>query len=619
MSALQTILLGLPLLWLLRRILFPYLWKDLGFFYRGLRYVRFVEQSLKHKPPIVVLDIFLNQVAIRPQKKFIYYQDQTYTYKDIDLKSNQLAWSLKQYTKLKQGDCVSLFLGNEPAFIWIWLGLAKIGCPMACLNYNIRSKSFLHCFRSSGGKVLIAAPELKKAVEELLPTLIEEGVQVFYMSRESSTKGVDSLLDKVDAASDKPVPRSYRSDVSPQSPAVYIYTSGTTGLPKAAIISQARLMISSSLSTLSGLTSKDILYIPLPLYHSAGLLIGVRGCIQQGASLVLRNKFSVTQFWDDCRKYNVTAFQYIGEILRYLCNTPKKDNDKDHCVQLALGNGLRSDVWKEFIHRFGNIRIFEFYAATEGNIMFCNYTEKVGAIGRSSFLMRKVRPFELIKYDVEKEESIRDSSGHCIRAAKGETGLLIGKITRKSPFIGYAGDKSQTEKKKLKDVFEKGDLYFNSGDLLMIDKEGFIYFQDRVGDTFRWKGENVATTEVADIVGMTDFIEESNAFGVSVPYHEGRIGMVAIKLKEGREFDGEKLYTKVLDYLPNYARPRFVRIQDTLEVTATFKQRKVGLVSDGFNPVIVKDPLYFLDENEKRYRPMDINIYNAIIDRTLKL
>ncbi|KAE8617465.1 hypothetical protein XENTR_v10009083 [Xenopus tropicalis] len=617
MSVLQTFFLGLPILLLLRRIFLPYLWQDLRFAFQVFRYVRFVERCIKNSR--TVLDIFLHQVSIRPDKNFILFQDQAYTFKEVDLKSNQIAWALNKHAKVKQGDCVALFLGNEPAYIWIWIGLCKLGCSMACLNYNIRLKSFLHCFRSSGAKVLIAAPELRNAVEEVLPTLKEQNVQIFYLSRESATDGVDSLLDKVEAASDNPVPKSYRSEVNAKSTALYIYTSGTTGLPKAAIVNHGRLLMSSSLSTLAGVTSTDVVYIPLPLYHSAGMMIGVRGCIQKGACCVLRSKFSASQFWDDCRKYNVTVVQYIGEIFRYLCNTPKKDNDKNHRVRLALGNGIRPDVWKEFVHRFGNIKIFEFYAATESNAVFFNYTGKVGAMGRSSFLQKLLRPYGLVKYDVEKDEIVRDASGHCISVKTGETGLLIAKINTVAPFTGYAGDKAQTEKKKLQNVFKNGDLYFNTGDLVMTDKEGFIYFQDRVGDTFRWKGENVATTEVADIVGMADFIEEANVYGVSVPYHEGRIGMVSIKLKEGKEFDGRKLYSTIADLLPTYARPRFVRIQDEMDITGTFKQRKVALVKDGFNPLTIKDALYFLDDSKKTYKPMDIHIYNAIQQNELKL
>ncbi|KAM4676635.1 long-chain fatty acid transport protein 2-like [Discoglossus pictus] len=619
MSALQIALLGIPLLWLLKRIFVPYLWHDIYFFIRAFRYFAKMERYSQKSPPFFLLDIFLKQVSVRPHQTLMIYQDQAYTYKEIDLKSNQLAWALKKNTQLKQGDCVGIFMSNEPAYLWIWLGLEKLGCSTACLNYNIRSKSFLHCFRSSGAKVLIAAPELKNAVEEVLPILTEEEVLVFYMSRESPTNGVDSLLDKVEAASDQPIPKSNRSNVIRTSPSLYIYTSGTTGLPKAAIVSQSRLLISSSLSTLSGITSKDIVYITLPLYHSAALMIGVRGCIDKGATFVLRSKFSASQFWNDCRKYNVTAFQYIGELLRYLCNTPKKDNDQDHCVKIAIGNGARPDVWNEFVHRFGDIKICEFYAATESSAAFINYTGKIGAIGRNNFLQKLVRPYELIKYDVEKDEPVRNSLGHCIRVSKGETGLLIAKITKLAPFAGYAGDGSQTEKKKLRNVFKDGDLYFNSGDLLMIDKEGFVYFQDRVGDTFRWKGENVATTEVADIVAMADFVEESNAFGVSVPNTEGRIGMVSIRLKEGKGFNGSKLYAIVADYLPSYARPRFVRIQTEMDITATFKQRKVGLVNDGFNPLVIKDPLYFLDDNEKTFKPLDLEIYNAILSSKLKL
>ncbi|KAE8617467.1 hypothetical protein XENTR_v10009083 [Xenopus tropicalis] len=422
MSVLQTFFLGLPILLLLRRIFLPYLWQDLRFAFQVFRYVRFVERCIKNSR--TVLDIFLHQVSIRPDKNFILFQDQAYTFKEVDLKSNQIAWALNKHAKVKQGDCVALFLGNEPAYIWIWIGLCKLGCSMACLNYNIRLKSFLHCFRSSGAKVLIAAPELRNAVEEVLPTLKEQNVQIFYLSRESATDGVDSLLDKVEAASDNPVPKSYRSEVNAKSTALYIYTSGTTGLPKAAIVNHGRLLMSSSLSTLAGVTSTDVVYIPLPLYHSAGMMIGVRGCIQKGACCVLRSKFSASQFWDDCRKYNVTVVQYIGEIFRYLCNTPKKDNDKNHRVRLALGNGIRPDVWKEFVHRFGNIKIFEFYAATESNAVFFNYTGKVGAMGRSSFLQKLLRPYGLVKYDVEKDEIVRDASGHCISVKTGRSEMI---------------------------------------------------------------------------------------------------------------------------------------------------------------------------------------------------
>ncbi|XP_069621862.1 long-chain fatty acid transport protein 2-like isoform X1 [Ranitomeya imitator] len=605
--------------YIIRKIFSPYLWEDLKFFLKTVYCVKKMEMAVRHCSAPGVLDVFLQHVSTRPHKTFILYEDQAYSYRDIDLKSNQAAWTLHQYGSQKKDNCVAVFMANEPAFIWLWLALSKLGWPMACLNYNIRAKSFLHCFQCSGAKILIAAPEFKDAIEDVLPALIEDGVQVFYLSKDSPTEGVPSLLDKIDAASEEPIPESYRSSVKPSSPVLYIYTSGTTGLPKAAMINQKRVFRCGLVSMISGLTSEDVVYLTLPLYHTAGLLVGLRGCIQTGATCAIRKKFSASQFWDDCRKYNVTVFQYIGEILRYLCNTRKKDNDKDHCVRFALGNGVRPEVLKEFNDRFGKIRITEVYGATESNVFFLNYSKNECAVGRYNCFLKLIEPFEVVKFDVEKNEVIRDSAGRCIRVPRGETGLLIGRHLTSNSIVAYAGDRSQTENKILHNVLEKGDTYFNTGDLIMVDKEGFIFFQDRVGDTFRWKGENVATTEVENFVSMLDFIEVANVFGVTVPHHEGRIGMVSIKLKDGKMFDGDAMFSQVTEHLPNYARPRFVRIQDALPVTGTYKQYKMGLVNDGFNLTCIKDPLYFLDDTNRTYRPLDLKIYNDILGQKIKL
>ncbi|XP_006831728.1 PREDICTED: very long-chain acyl-CoA synthetase-like isoform X1 [Chrysochloris asiatica] len=619
LPAVYTALAGLLLLPLLVHFCYPYFFKDLAFFLRVARMARRVRSYGQQRPVRTILDIFLEKARKTPHKPFILFRDETLTYAQVDRRSNQVARALHDHVGLRQGDCVALFMGNEPAYVWLWLGLAKLGCAMSCLNYNIRAKSLLHCFQCCGAKVLLTSPELQAAVEEVLPSLKKDGVSVYYVSRTSNTDGIDPFLDKVDEVSTEPTPESWRSEVAFSSPALYIYTSGTTGLPKAAVINHQRLWHGVSLTTTIGIKEDDVIYTALPLYHLAALVIGVCGSIIKGATLALRTKFSASQFWDDCRKYNVTVIQYIGELLRYLCNSPQKPNDCDHKVRLAIGNGLRGDVWRKFVKRFGDIHIYEFYSTTEGNIGFVNYTRKVGAIGRKNYLHRKVVSYELIKYDVAKDEPVRDETGYCIKVPKGEVGLLVCRITRLTPFSGYAGGKTQTEKKQLRDVFEKGDLYFNSGDLLMIDHDNFIYFQDRVGDTFRWKGENVATTEVADTVGLVDFVQEVNVYGVPVPGHEGRIGMASIKIKEDCEFDGKKLFKHIADYLPSYARPRFLRIQDTIEITGTFKHRKVTLVEEGFNPAVIKDSLYFLDDQAKMYVPMTEDIYKAINEKTLKL
>uniref|UniRef100_A0A8C8SVN3 long-chain-fatty-acid--CoA ligase n=1 Tax=Pelusios castaneus TaxID=367368 RepID=A0A8C8SVN3_9SAUR len=560
-SLLYTALGGLLLLLPLLRLACPYLLRDLRFFLVVAREAREARNWAARSPPHTLVEIFREQAARAPRKPLLLFREEVHTYGQVDKRSSQVARALREHAGLQQGDCLALFMGNEPAYLWIWLGSAKLGCTLACLNSNIRAQSLLHCFRCVGAKVLLAAADLKEAVEEILPTLKEENVRVFYLSRTSDTEGVDSFIDKMEAVSDEPIPQSWRSKVTSDTPALYIFTSGTTGLPKAAVITHRRMLKVNIFFTASDVTSEDVMYIALPLYHSSGLLIGVNGCIMKGATIALRSKFSASQFWDDCRKYNVTVIQYIGELLRYLCNMPKKDSDGNHNIRVAIGNGVRADVWREFIRRFGNIRIVEFYAATEGNVSFLNYTGKIGAVGRVNYFHKKIVSYELIRYDTEEDKPVRDENGYCIRVPKGEPGLLICKITSLSPFVGYAGARSQTEKKKLTDVFQKGDSYFNSGDLLIVDKDNFIYFHDRVGDTFRWKGENVSTTEVADILGLIDSVQEVTVYGVSVPGHEGRIGMAAIQLTEGSEFNGDKLYRHVVNYLPNYARPRFLRIQ----------------------------------------------------------
>uniref|UniRef100_A0A8P4G8J6 long-chain-fatty-acid--CoA ligase n=1 Tax=Dicentrarchus labrax TaxID=13489 RepID=A0A8P4G8J6_DICLA len=562
---LYSALAGLAFLAFLLYLRNPYFLKDLNYTVTAIKIAMQLRKFKKQKPFYSILDRFLDKVARHPQKKFILFEDSSYTYSQADKESNRVARALSTHAKLKEGDTVALFLGNEPQFVWVWLALTKLGCTASLLNYNIRSKSLLHCFSCCEAKVLVAGADLRDAVEEVLPTLNQQGVRVFILSEECDGEGIESLSDKVQQASDQPLSPELRANINIKSPALYIYTSGTTGL-----------------------------------------------------TIVLRRKFSASQFWNDCRKYNVTVIQYIGEIMRYLCNAPKRDNDRDHKVRLALGNGIRADIWADFLQRFGDIRICECYGATEGNIGFVNYVGKVGAIGREHFLHKMGCPYALIRYDTEKEEPVRNSKGFCIEVPRGETGLLVAKIGERTPFSGYAKNKQQTEKKKLRDVFVKGDFYFNSGDLLKIDNEGFVFFQDRIGDTFRWKGENVATTEVADHLLMVDCVEEANVYGVKVPGHEGRIGMASLKLKENMDFDGKTTYQHVKNYLPSYARPRFIRIQDALVVTGTFKQMKGKLAEDGFNPAVIKDPLFYLEDN-KGYVPMTQEIFNSIAEGRVRL
>uniref|UniRef100_A0A3Q3WWK9 long-chain-fatty-acid--CoA ligase n=1 Tax=Mola mola TaxID=94237 RepID=A0A3Q3WWK9_MOLML len=582
----------------------PHFFQDVQHVHNKLKARRRVQKYARTN--YTILDRFLEVVKAQPHKPFLRFKDETFTYQDADELSNKAARVFLQSGRVREGDTVALFLGNEPTYLWLWLALMKIGCTAAFLNHNIRSKSLLHCFSRCGARALVAAAG-----------------QMWCRSYYQEVQILNVCLTPFSAfplsprcSSPWPLPPTPPRGHQP----VYIYTSGTTGLPKAAEVTHAKLWYLVLLLSVSSLKSNDVIYTTLPLYHTAGFL-GVISAIEMGLTVALRSKFSATQFWDDCRKYDVTVVQYIGEILRYLCNTPKKPNDRSHKVRLAVGNGIRAEVWRDFISRFGNIQIKEFYGATEGNFALLNYTGKIGAIGRDTFLHKWYFPYSLIKYDVDQETPLRGSAGFCDQPLlpTGEPGLLVCEISPDAPFSGYVRDLQQTEKKKLHNVHKKGDVYFNTGDVLSIDEDGFFYFQDRVGDTFRWKGENVSTAEVADILTLINCIKEATVYGVRVPGLEGRAGMAAITLKEGQRFDSVGVFKHVEQYLPTYARPRFIRIQSSLDVTGTFKYVKVSLVEEGFNPRQITELLYFLDEKVRDYVPLTLDVFNSISSGKIKI
>ncbi|XP_043916743.1 long-chain fatty acid transport protein 6-like [Protopterus annectens] len=610
---------GLIALIVAQRHLKPYLWTDLRL---GLKLIKIglrMECFKRFGGVFTLLDKFLYQARVQPNKPFIIFEGDVYTYRDVDIRSNKIARVFLKHEVLKKGDTVAMLMSNEPDFVCVWLGLLKLGCSVAFLNSNIRSKSLLHCFNSCSSKLLVVGADMLGPLEDIFPSLQEDNINIWVMGKSCSLPNVNYLSHHLEAASDDPIPTSFYAVKDLKSVAMYIFTSGTTGLPKAAVISELQAIKGCIGLWAFGATKDDIVYTTLPLYHSAASLIGVGGCIELGATCVLKKKFSASQFWNDCRKYNITIFQYIGELCRYLCNQPKVEGEKNHKVRLAVGNGIRSDIWKEFIDRFGDIKMCELYGATEGNISFINYTGQIGAVGRANILHKMIFPFELIKYDIQKDEPIRNAKGWCEPVKKGETGLLISQVNNKNPFFGYAGSKKLTERKLLCNVFKEGDVYFNTGDLMMQDQYDFLYFRDRIGDTFRWKGENVATTEVADTIGALDSVKEVTVYGVIVPGHEGRTGMAAVILKPDHRLDEKKLYEHVVANLPGYACPRFVRILKAIEITGTFKQQKFKLVEEGFNPSVISDPLYYFDAAQKSYVPMTNEMYDRILNNHLKL
>ncbi|XP_037230280.1 long-chain fatty acid transport protein 6-like isoform X3 [Falco biarmicus] len=544
---------GIISLHLIQKLLFPYFWADLRYLMKVLMCGLRLEMYRLQGKIVTVLDKFVKLAEKQPHKPFLIYEGKVHTYRDVDRRSNRVAQVFLHHGALKKGDTVALLMGNEPDFIHVWFGLAKLGCVVAFLNFNVRSRSLLHCVMSCEPKILVVGADLLGTLEEILPNL-QKDISVWIMTKDSAFPSVHTLLDKIEAASEDPVPVNQRSADNLKSSALYIFTSGTTGLPKAAVISHMQVLKGAAGLWAFGAAAEDIIYVTLPLYHSAASLLGIGGCIELGATCVLKKKFSASQFWSDCKKYNVTVIQYIGELCRYLCSQP---------------------------------------------VLFF--------------------PFDLIKYDFQKDEPIRNKHGWCEKVKKGEAGLLISKVNAKNPFFGYAGNKKHTEKKLLSGVFKKGDLYFNTGDLMVQDHENFLYFWDRIGDTFRWKGENVATTEVSDVIVMLDFIQEANVYGVSVPDHEGKAGMASLILKQNTSLDLEQMYKQVVTYLPSYACPLFLRVQEKMESTGTFKQQKFRLVDEGFNPSTITDPLYFLDKSKKAYVLLTKEVYEMILSGKMKL
>uniref|UniRef100_A0A672M5V7 long-chain-fatty-acid--CoA ligase n=1 Tax=Sinocyclocheilus grahami TaxID=75366 RepID=A0A672M5V7_SINGR len=564
LSWVAALLTGILSAHLAQRLCLPHFWKDALFLMRVIRYGARLEIYRRSSRVVTVVDRFVQQAQRIPDKAFLIYEGVAYTYGELEERSNRVARVFGD--AVKEGDTVALLMSNEPDFLSVWFGFCKLGCAVAFLNTNIRSRSLLHCFRCCGAELLVVGADLLETLEDILPSLQEDGITVWCMTQESPRPGVHSLLDQMEEASQEPVAAERRSVRCLRSPTLYIFTSGTTG-----------------------------------------------------ATCVLKKKFSASQFWHDCRKHNVTIFQYIGEMCRYLCNQPMAENEKDHRVLMGVGNGLRQDVWREFHRRFGDIRMCEIYGSTEGNLCFMNHIGKIGAVGRSNFFYKLIFKYDLVKYDLVREEPMRDHSGFCQHVQKGETGLLLSKICSQSPFFGYAGSKQLTEKKILRDVFVTGDAYFNTGDLMAEDEDDFICFRDRVGDTFRWKGENVATTEVTEILGLVDFIQEANVYGVQVPGIEGRAGMAAVIVRPECTFDGKKLFSHVLRELPSYARPLFIRLQESLEMTSTFKQQKFALVESGFDPCSISQPLFFLDCSEKSYVPLTSSVYDSIVSGQRKV
>ncbi|KJE97119.1 solute carrier family 27 [Capsaspora owczarzaki ATCC 30864] len=580
-----------------------------------------------------------------------------FTFRDLDVLSNRVAnYALAQ--GIKKGDVVALFMESRPEFVAMWLGLAKIGAVTAFINFNLKGASLTHSIAIAHAKAVIFSSELSDTLAEVYPGLSKAialaaattaglpadkappAVRLPLFSfgeargavTEFSPFRVDQfIMSENSTVSSAPPPRPARTfhDVL-----LYIYTSGTTGLPKAALIKHDRFFyMAYSLALLFRITEHDRVYCTLPLYHSAGGIAGIGQALVNGATVVVRSKFSASRFWDDCIKFECTVIQYIGELCRFLLSTPPCDAEQQHRVRLAVGNGIRPDVWREFQTRFRIPQIGEFYGSTEGNANLVNTENREGAIGFNSIILPNVYPVKVIRYDMQNDCPVRDpKTGLCIVCKPGEIGELVGRIVSNRPlrqFDGYVGAAAASRERKLaRDVMAKGDCFFRTGDLLLMDDEGYLYFKDRVGDTFRWKGENVSTTEVEEAVRECLGQDCSvSVYGVEVAQNPGRAGMAAISFESTQDADESanshkspkqppqtQLTTSQLDMLlkgvnarlPVYARPLFLRVVAEHDMTGTFKLKKSDLQKQGFDPKeTAGDVCYFMSPSAKQFVKVD--------------
>jgi fatty-acyl-CoA synthase len=536
------------------------------------------------------------------------------SYRALADRSAQYArWAIEQ--RLAKGEAVGLLMPNRPEYMAIWLGITRVGGVVALLNTNLAGPALAHCINIAAPRHLIVAAELADRLTAVRQDLASAPTIWVHGAGQGDFPRIDDEIERYGGHTLSMLPRVEHRPVTIDDCALYIYTSGTTGLPKAANVSHARVMQWSHwFAGLMDTRPSDRMYNCLPMYHSVGGVLATGAVLVGGGSVVIRRTFSAHQFWRDVVRWDCTLFQYIGELCRYLLHTEPRPHEKNHRIRMCCGNGLRADVWDDFKERFRIPRILEFYAATEGNVSLVNVEGRPGAIGRVPPFLAHRFPATLVQYDADTDAPVRDARGFCVRCAPNEAGEAIGRLLKDrsnvgSRFEGYTNEEA-SERKILRDVFEPGDAWVRTGDLMRRDEHGYFYFVDRIGDTFRWKGENVATSEVSAAICGFPGIKEANVYGVAMPGADGRAGMATIVSDDG--LDLAALRTHLADRLPEYAHPVFLRVRDDLEVTATFKHTKNALVRDGYDPVAIGDALYFNDRERQAFVRLDKPLYDRI-------
>ena len=595
------------------------MFKKIKEFFRVLGELKYIIPLLKYKFPNPddnesLAHSFEKTVEEFGNNNFIFFEDESWSYSETNKAANSLANKLIE-DGVTHSDRVVLFMENRPDFIISILALNKIGAIGVLINTSLTGKPLIHCINSSDSKKCIVGAELAASLEAVLDEInIKDKEDIYWVEdgdRFICPEWALSLKPLLDDSKDENL--AITNMVTAKDTAFYIFTSGTTGVPKAALFPNSKIIAASINISKGGyrINDSDCMYNCLPLYHSTGLMLGLCACVQVGAATFIRRKFSASAFWKEAKQFNTTAFVYVGELCRYLSFQDPSEEEKDNPISSMVGNGLRPDLWDCFRNRFNVERIIEIYGASEGNALFMNLLNKDETIGMTN---ARVALFE---YDVAEDKLVRDTESKFIEVDEGQPGLLLVEIGPDAIYNGYT-DKKASEEKVISNVFEEGDRWFNTGDLVKTMNVGFslgrthYQFVDRVGDTFRWKSENVSTNEVAEILNAFDQVNMANVFGVKVPQSEGRAGMVAFNCNLD-DFKWNEFAEFVSIKLPSYAQPVFVRIIEELETTGTFKLKKNDLREEAYHLDKVKgDKVYIKKPGENIYSLLDEDYYNVI-------
>ncbi|MDH4247807.1 MAG: long-chain-acyl-CoA synthetase [Deltaproteobacteria bacterium] len=552
------------------------------------------------------------KAAAQGEAPFLKFEGEVISYSEFNRRANRRA-HLFHSLGVRKGDVVAVMMENRPEILETVVGLAKLGAVAGLINTNLKAAQLTHCLNISQAEKLVLGRECLSAFKEVQSGLERIKVDQVYQDTRWREGGMDltGAKDLNALVAHQPTGNPTAPPMNSKDVAILIYTSGTTGMPKAARINHYRWYTAGLVFGFYALqlSPKDTLFCPLPLYHSNGILIAMSSALINGAAFAITRTFSASRFWEEVTKSGATSFIYIGEVLRYLMHQPPGAFDKAHTVTRITGNGLRPDIWPGFVQRFGIRAIREFYSSTEGNTATVNLNEKVGSVGK--MVLKLSDNTILVRYDLDKANYVQGPDGFYLGCQPGEVGELLARISPLTPFYGYTSTKD-TESKIFRNVFKKGDSYFKTGDLMKKDAEGDYFFVDRMGDTYRWKGENVSTQEVQESLSKFPGTLLAAVYGVEIPGTEGRVGMAALMLEKGKSLDANALGGFVVQHLPSYARPAFVRLVEHIDMTGTFKLKKTDLQKQGYDPAQVKGSLYYLDAAAKQYKPLDAGIYQSI-------